>query len=245
MKHYVYGLYKKQVKYTTNRIDEHLFYVGISSGSKNLYFRERNHRASKDNPHKLNTINKYDFYLRVLWETETRKEAEDREEFLIEWFRTQLTNITHSAKDTSRARKRIKKGTKRRKHTTQEKIANRDRNLTIPYEEVISLIEEWAQNPFETQQSFVDRKNIPRTKFKDWLRLYKPEYVGLQKKKLKEVLKQVEKEQQNIDTVEGVINRIIELTGMNYTRAKSAYYRKLKNNGKNTNKKGKRPPVRK
>ena len=34
------------------------------------------------------------------------------------------------------------------------RIANRDRNLTLPYDKVIELIEEWSKNPLETQQHF-------------------------------------------------------------------------------------------
>lgn len=223
MKHYVYGLYTK------NTEKSRLFYVGISSGSKNLYHREKNHNTDTYNAHKVSIIKKYDFYLQVIWTVDTREEAEEREEFLIRWFGNSITNICKHSKDLSYARSRPKKPKdKWKKHSTEARLANRDRNLTIPYEKVISLIEEWAQNPFETQQSFADRKKISRTKFKDWLRLYKPEYVGLQKKKLEEVIKQVQKEQENICTVKGVINRIAELTSMNYTRAKSIYYRKFK-----------------
>ena len=73
--HYIYGLYKKNIKYNSNKIDEHLFYVGISSSDKNLYFREKNHRKEESNPYKLNIIAKYDFVLKILWQTETKKEA--------------------------------------------------------------------------------------------------------------------------------------------------------------------------
>lgn len=223
MKHYIYGLYTK------NTAEPRLFYIGITSGNNNLYYREKNHRREDHNPHKLAIIKKYDFDLRVLWEVDSRQEAEDREEFLIRWL-DNLCNICSSANDLSHARLKPRKPKSQwKKHSNEDRKANRDRNLTMPYEKVISLIEEWAQNPFETQQSFANRKNISRSKFKDWLRLYKPEYVGLQKKKLEEVIKQVQQEQKNIDTVKGVINRIVELTGMNYTRAKSAYYKKLKN----------------
>jgi hypothetical protein len=38
---YVYGLYKKNITYKTNSLSEHLFYIGIASGDKNLYHREK------------------------------------------------------------------------------------------------------------------------------------------------------------------------------------------------------------
>ncbi len=172
---YVYGLFTED----TGR----LFYVGITD-DKNLYFRTKAHKNCTDqgNGHKNNTIKKHGMELRVLFEAESRKEVEEREEFLIRFLDGKLTNILSSAKDVSRARKRIRKGVKRRPMTEEERIADRDRNLTYPYEYIMELIAEWARYPQETQQSFADRHGIKRSKFKDWLRLYKPEYVGLQKR---------------------------------------------------------------
>jgi hypothetical protein len=222
MKHYVYGLYTKN----TGR--PRLFYIGISSGFKNLYHRENNHRTESCNPHKLAIIRKYDFSLQVIWTVDTREEAEEREEFLIRWFGDTITNICKHSKDLSYARSKPKKPKNQwKKHSLKAKLANRDRNLTIPYEEVISLIEEWAQNPFETQQSFADRKKILRSRFKDWLRLYKPEYIGLQKKKLEEIARQI-KQNKEQKSVKHIITSIMELTGFNHGRAKSFYYRKIK-----------------
>jgi len=124
--YYVYGLYKKNIKYKTNVLDEHLFYVGISSSDKNFYFRMKNHKTDKCNPYKLNIIAKYDFIIRVFWNTNTQKEAEEREEFLIHWFGRRihktgiLTNILSGANDnifigkkhTKTTRKKISKSNK-------------------------------------------------------------------------------------------------------------------------------------
>lgn len=223
MKHYVYGLYTK------NTEKSKLFYVGISSGFKNLYHREKNHKTDIYNPHKVATIKKYDFYLGVIWVVDTREEAEEREEFLIRWLGNNITNICKNSKDLSYARSRPKKPKdKWKKHSIEARLANRDRNLTVSYKEVVSLIEEWAKNPFETQQSFADRKKISRSKFKDWIRLYKPEYIGLQKKKLEEVVKQVQKQNKNQERAKDTITEIMKLTGFTYSRAKSVYYRKIK-----------------
>lgn len=175
MIHYVYGLYTSD----TNK----LFYVGITSGDKNLYFRIKNHcYANEDNPHKTSIIKKHGMTMKILYRLSSRDEAEEREEFLIRFLGDTLTNITSGAKDLSRARKRIKKGTKKRKRTTEENIANRDRNLTLSYENIMELIGEWGRYPQETQKSFAERHGIKRSKFKDWLRLYKPGYIGLQKR---------------------------------------------------------------
>lgn len=229
--HYVYGLYKKNAKYKTDGISEHLFYVGIASGDSNLYYRRKNHRHERSNPHKLAIINKHDFILRILWTTHTREEAEDREEFLIRWFGRRadggiLCNVCANAKDTSRARKYIKTGKPKRKRTKEENIANRDRNLTVPHEEILLLIEEWKQNPIETQNDFAKRKGISRGKFKDWLRLYAPECVGLTKKWQLETWQQI----QNINSKKPkeAISEYVELTGYSFQQAKGIYYRLIK-----------------
>lgn len=181
-KHYVYGLYKKNIEYYNLGIGEHLFYVGISSGDKNLYFREKNHR-NQSCGYKLNIINKYDFDLNVLWSCDSRSEAEEREAFLIRWFKSQLCNILESSKDLSRARSRPRKPKEQwKKRSPESRIANRDRSLTVEYEKVLSLLDEWAKNPLESQQDFANRHGVTRSKFKDWMRMYRPEYIGLTKK---------------------------------------------------------------
>ena len=167
MKHYVYGLYTK------NQDKPILFYVGISSGDRNLYFRKKNHRNETANPHKLAVIRKYDFDLQIIWTVDSREEAENREEFLIRWFGDQLTNIAKHSKDLSRAKSKPKKpkgGWK--KHSKEAILANRNRNLTIPYNKIMALIEEWGKNPLESQTDFAMKNNISRSKFKDWIRLY-------------------------------------------------------------------------
>lgn len=240
MKYYVYGLYKKNIEYKTSCIDEHLFYIGITS-DKNLYFREKNHRTDS-NIHKINIINKYDFILRILWVVDSRQEAEEREEFLIRWFGKEanggiLTNCLDSALDTNLAIKSRTPETKKKlsialKKANQNKnirIANRDRNLTVPYEEILELIEEWAKNPLESQQSFANKNGIPRSKFKDWLRLYKPEYIGLTKKRHKEIYESIENKDQK--KPKDIISEISKKTGLSVTQSKAIFY-KLKRNTK-------------
>jgi hypothetical protein len=209
--------------YNKNNISEHLFYIGITS-DKNIYFREKNHRTEQQNKYKLNIINKYDFNLVILWSVDTKNEAEEREEFLIRWFGDQLCNICKSAKDLSHARSKLKKPKSEwKKHSLEHKIANRDRNLTIKYEKVIQLIEEWAKNPLETQQDFANRKGISRSKFKDWIRLYKPEYIGLTKRKQKEIFNSIENK--NIKTASNIIKEFSEKSGLSYIKSKGIYYK--------------------
>lgn len=234
MKYYIYGLYKKNTKYKKNSIDEHLFYIGITD-NKNLYFRKSNHKREKFNPHKLNIINKYDFILKIFWETKNKQEAEEKEEFLIRWFgKTSnggiLVNVLDSAKDTKYAisnrseatKNKISKALKKINENKEFRIANRDRNLTVPYNEVIEIIEEWKKNPLESQKDFANRKGISRSKFKDWLRLYSPESIGLTKKRHREIFDSAfvegEKPKQTIQ-------RIMNNTGWTYNKSKGLYYR--------------------
>ena len=234
--HHVYGLYKKNTKYKTNSIDENLFYIGISSSDKNFYFRMKNHKTDKCNLNKLNIIAKYDFIVRVFWNTETKQEAENREEFLINWFGRKvnktgiLTNVLSGAKDyafigkkqTVATRKKISKALKKINQDQNKIIANRDRNLTIPYDQVIQPIEKWAENPLETQQDFASKHNISRSKFKDWIRLYKPEYIGLTKRIQKKLFDQII---QTNKTAKNIIQEYMDLTKYDFSKAKGVYYR--------------------
>ena len=234
--YYVYGLYKKNIKYQTNFVDEHLFYIGISSSDKNFYFRIQNHKREKSNPYKLNIIVKYDFIVRILWQSDTQKEAEEREEFLIRWFGRKvnktgfLTNILANSTDyshihikkTKATKNKISKALKKINKDHNKIIANRDRNLTVPYERIIQLIEEWAKNPLETQQDFADRIGINRSKFKDWLRLYKPNYIGLTKKRQLEIFNRVYNKNKS---PKEIISLYMAESGYSYIKAKGVYHR--------------------
>ncbi len=237
--YYIYALYKKNTEYRTGFLEENLFYIGISSSDKNFYFRMQNHKKEKSNPYKLNIIAKYDFFVKVLWQINTKEEAESREEFLIRWFGRKinktgcLTNILCGSTDYSYIHKKRTKSTKnkiskalKRINKDQNKIiANRDRNLTTPYERVIELIEEWAINPLETQQDFATRHGISRSKFKDWLRLYKPKYIGLTKQKQLEIFNQIYDKNK---TTKRIIEDYAKMSGYDYIKAKAVYYRLVK-----------------
>ena len=237
---YVYGLYKKNVTYKTNAIDENLFYIGITSNEKNLYHRNKNHKLDKSNPFKLNIIAKYDFELKILWKTKSNQEAKDREEFLIRWFGKRsdggiLTNILSSTYDLSLCHKpktfatkqRISKALKKINEQRDVRLANRDRNLTKPYDEIIKLIEDWAKNPLESQQDFANRAGISRSKFKDWIRLYRPQYIGLTKRTQNEIFKSIA----NKDTrkKQDIIHEYSLKSGLTTNQSKGIVYRLWKN----------------
>lgn len=241
-KYYIYGLYKKNITYATENIEEGLFYIGITD-SKNKYFREKNHRRELFNPYKLNIIKKYDFYMKILWETDSKQECEDRELFLIKWFGLIneggiLSNIIKSNEDgIKRARKKITSQSKNKLssslklyYSNQENIIkNRDRNLTVPYDIVIELIEEWAKNPLESQDSFAKRKGISRSKFKDWLRLYKPEYIGLTKKIKAKIFNRIqEKVSTNNTKLCDIFLEESDITGLTEKQIKGLYYNEKK-----------------
>lgn len=190
---FVYGLYKKNYNYKSSNIEEGLFYVGITD---NLYYRKRNHKKEKHNLHKLNLINKYDFILKVFTSFQKRADAIEYEEFLIRWFgltteKGILVNIVKNQEHglqrakkgfTKKSQKKLKKSLKKAYQNPELKRHARDVQLTMPYPDIINLIHSWAKNPLVSQQDFANKHNISRSKFKDWLRLYKPEYVGLTKK---------------------------------------------------------------
>jgi hypothetical protein len=184
-------------------------------------------------------IAKYDFFVKILWQIDTKEEAESREEFLIRWFGRKvnktgfLANILSCSTDYSLIHKKRTKATKNKISKALKKInqnhdkiiANRDRNLTIPYDRIIELIEEWAANPLETQQNFATRHGIGRSKFKDWLRLYKPEYIGLTKHKQLEIFNQIYDANKPTKIA---IEDYAKITGYNITKAKAVYYRLIK-----------------
>ena len=80
MKIYIYGLYKEKFEYKTNKLDEGLFYIGIT---KDLKTRMIGHKNKRNNPIKKSYINKYGFTVKVLYECESYEEALEKETFLI------------------------------------------------------------------------------------------------------------------------------------------------------------------
>jgi hypothetical protein len=231
-KHYVYGLYKKNVEYLTNRIDEHLFYVGITSVS--IENRAKDHKRDRvANKIKLNIINKYDFEIKSLYVCDTRIEAEEREEFLIRWFGKImddgiLANVLDSVSDqiyrykTEETSIKISKSNKQRFLNHEERIKIRDKNLTIPYDQVIEYIEEWAKDPFQKQSEFAKTIGVSRSKFKDWIRLYKPEYVGLVHNAKMDALKFAIK---HFNSVKEIVEFISNKVGISISKANSFYKR--------------------
>jgi hypothetical protein len=205
-KYYVYGLYKKNVEYLTNKLDEHLFYIGITGAKRNpINRRATDHRKDRtSNKIKFNIINKYDFEIRILYTFDTKEEAEEREEFLIRWFGKImdgriLANVLDSTKDqvykymSIEDKEKMVRNSTIKKRTKEERIKARDKNLTVPYNQVIEYLEEWVKNPLERHIDFCKRKGICVSKFKGWITLYRPEYLNLVNKIKEEILENIVK----------------------------------------------------
>lgn len=97
MAHYVYGLFTKD----SNR----LFYIGISSGSKNLYHRQKNHMTESSNLRKMNMINKHGMCMKIIWKVKTRIDAEQREYIGLQ--KRELEKILCSINNTGRPKEII------------------------------------------------------------------------------------------------------------------------------------------
>jgi hypothetical protein len=132
--------------------------------------------------------------------------------------------LCHKSK-TEQTKQRISNALKNINRNQNIRKANRDRNLTKPYSEIINLIEIWATNPLESQQSFADRHKISRSKFKDWLRLYKPEYIGLTKKKKLEIFQSIKNK--NTRSKQDIIKEYSLKSGLTINQSKAIVYRLL------------------
>ena len=86
-----------------------------------------------------------------------------------------------------------------------------------------------AKNPLESQDSFAKRKGISRSKFKDWLKLYKPEYVGLTKKIKAKIFNRIqEKVIANNMKLRDIFLEESNITGLTEKQIKGLYYNEKK-----------------
>ncbi len=198
MQYYVYGLYKKNFKKTTFKLDDGLFYIGITT-SKNIKNRKQDHRKSRwndRNPRKFHVVKKYDFDMMVLFSFDTREESEEMETFLIKWFGIledggPLTNLCRTPQEAiQRAQARTNRETHKRGADGRREYykiqANRDKKrdegLSKPYDQVIVWLDDWARNPLITHTQYAKNIGVSRIVFNNWLRLYRPEYINLPKR---------------------------------------------------------------
>ena len=190
MKVYIYGLYKEKFEYkTVNKLDEGLFYIGIT---KNLHIRMNSHRTCSSNPIKKSYINKYGFIVKILFECDSYEEAMEKETFLIRWFGKIaentgiLTNILTESNDiglynigqtfSSDHRKNMSESCLNRSEKYWNK--QRDERLTLPLEEIHKILQEW-QDSFPIEKENICKKyNIKNNLLNWWIRKY-DELIGV------------------------------------------------------------------
>lgn len=186
MKIYVYGLYKEKFDYKTNKLDEGLFYIGIT---KDLKTRINGHRSKNNNPIKKSYINKYGLIVKVLYECESYEEALEREAFLIKWFgKIQdntgiLTNILTESNDIGLYNKGQKLSSKHKSKISEACLNKddkywknqRDERLSLPLSEIYKILQEW-QDSFPIEKKNICKKyNIKNNVFNWWIRKYRPD----------------------------------------------------------------------
>jgi len=186
MKIYIYGLYKEKFEYKTNKLDEGLFYIGIT---KDLKTRINGHRSKNNNPIKKSYINKYGFIVKILYECESYEQALEKETFLIKWFgKIQddtgiLTNILTESSDIGKCNLGKKFSTNHRKNMS-EACSNRpetywneqrDERLILPLEEIHRILQEWEDSfPIE-KKNICKKYNLKNNVFNWWIRKYRPD----------------------------------------------------------------------
>ena len=203
MKIYIYGLYKEKFEYKTNKLDEGLFYIGIT---KDLKTRMIGHKNKRNNPIKKSYINKYGFTVKVLYECESYEEALEKETFLIRWFgKIQddtgiLTNVLTESLDIGKCNLG-KKFSSEHKSKISEACLNRDDKywknqrddrLSLPLNEIHKILQEW-QDSFPIEKKNICKKyNIKNNLFNWWIRKYRPDLRTLthenKKKHIKKML---------------------------------------------------------
>lgn len=80
MKYYIYGLLKLN---KLGSFSDRLFYIGQTMDLKT---RIINHRYKTTNKIKNAIIEKYSFELQIIWECNSKEEADEREKFLIRYY---------------------------------------------------------------------------------------------------------------------------------------------------------------
>jgi predicted GIY-YIG superfamily endonuclease len=235
MKIYVYGLYKeKNFKYITNKVDDGLFYIGIT---KDIKRRINSHKNRANNPIKKAYINKYGALIKVLYECDSYEEALRKESFLIRWFgkiedKTGiLTNILTESEDIKFSNIGKKFTTHHRKNMSNsclnrnQKYWNiqRDERLTFSLKQIHKILNEW-ENSFPIEKKNICKKyDIKNNLFNWWIRKYRPDLRNLTaNNKIKHIkkMKELGLTQTDYAKLIGVDSRTISLWKCSYIRDK-------------------------
>jgi predicted GIY-YIG superfamily endonuclease len=235
MKIYIYGLYKENFEYKTNKLDEGLFYIGIT---KELKTRISGHKSKKNNPIKKAYIKKYGLILKVLCECHSYEDALEKESFLIRWFgKIQdntgiLTNILTESGDICSYNKGQKFSSDHRKNMSEscsnrtEEYWNKQRNerLALPLDEIHKILQEW-QDSFPIHKKICEKYSIKKNVFNWWIRKYRPELRNLiHENKVKHIEKMniLGLSQREYSELIGVDQRTVSMWKCSYIRDKKA-----------------------
>jgi predicted GIY-YIG superfamily endonuclease len=185
MKIYVYGLYKEDFEYKSGKLDEGLFYIGVT---KNIRTRYSSHKSKKSNPIKKSYIKKYGFQIKVLYEFNSYEDALERETFLIRWFGRIadgsgiLANILIEQEDISKSNIGKKFSSEHRSRMSTSFLNRdeqywdnqRDQRLSVPLEKIYDILKEW-EDSFPIDKNICKKYNIKSNVFNWWIRKYRPD----------------------------------------------------------------------
>lgn len=236
MKIYIYGLYKENFEYKTHRIDERLFYIGIT---KNLKTRINPHKSNRSNLLKKSYIRKYGLIVKILYECESYEEALEKETFLIRWFgKIQdntgiLTNILTESNDIRQCNLGKKFSSNHRKNMSESCLnrseeywqQQRNERLSIPLEDIHKILQEW-EDSFPIEKKTICKKyNIKNNVFNWWIRKYRPDLRNLianNRVKHIEKMNRLGLNQTEYSQLIGVDSRTVSLRKCSYIRDKKS-----------------------
>jgi predicted GIY-YIG superfamily endonuclease len=231
MKIYIYGLYKANFDYTTNSIDSGLFYIGIT---KDIKTRISSHKSADANPLKKAYMNKYGFFVRVLYECSSYEEALERESFLIRWFGKIsddtgiLTNILIESTDictynlgqkfSSDHKAKMSNACSTRGDSYWQE--QREKRLSLPLDEIHKILKEWEES-FPVNKNICKKYGIKQNVFNWWIRKYRPDLRNLtfeNRKKHIEKMNSLGLSQIDYSKLIGVDHRTVSLWYCKYVR---------------------------
>jgi len=234
MKIYIYGLYKENFEYKTNRLDEGLFYIGIT---KDLKTRINGHKSKGNNPIKKSYIDKYGLIVKILYECDSYDEALEKESFLIRWFGKImdntgiLTNILTESQDIGKCNLG-KKFALEHKQKISEACLNRnieywnkqrDQRLALPLEKIYDILQEWQESFPINKKDICKKYNIKNNVFNWWIRKYRPDLRNLITNNRVKHIQKMEKlglNQTDYAQLIGVDSRTVSLWKCSYIRDK-------------------------
>jgi len=190
MKIYIYGLYKEKFEYKTNKLDEGLFYIGIT---KDLKIRINGHKSKGSNPIKKSYINKYGFIVKVLYEYDSYEKALEKETFLIRWFgKIQdntgiLTNVLTESSDIGKSNLGVKFSSEHKSKISGACLNRddkywknqRDERLSIPLDDIHRILQEWEDSFPVEKKNICKKYNLKNNVFNWWIRKYRPDLRNL------------------------------------------------------------------